>query len=154
VLSLPKGLTEGVIQNQTGAANFSTFALFSPDGRLILTTGALDGRMQLWKAPTVANRRGHEVRQWVSSGATFTCAAFAPDGSFAVSGTKDRQVLVWSLPSREEIDRQITAEVSLVDQAVESGGNQVRVWAEFDNPKGEGRLRPGTPVTLVINPTE
>jgi WD40 repeat protein len=154
ILSLPKGLTEGVLQNPSGAANFSTFALFSPDGRLILTTGGAEGRMQLWKAPTAANRRGHEIRRWVLPGATFSCATFAPDGTFAVSGTKDRQVLAWSVPSKEETDRKLTAEVSLVEQAVEQSGSQVRVWAEFDNPAGEGRLLPGTPVTLVINPKE
>jgi hypothetical protein len=154
VLSLPKGLTEGVLQNPTGAANFARFALFSPDGQLILTTGASEGRLQLWKAPTPTQRRGHEVRQWVSNGSTFTCAAFAPDGSFAVTGTEDRHVLVWSVPPPEELDRQITAELTLVERAVESGGNQVRIWAEFDNPRGPTRLLPGTPVTLVIPPTQ
>jgi hypothetical protein len=101
-----------------------------------------------------AGEVAHEVRQWVSNGSTFTCAAFAPDGSFAVTGTEDRQVLVWSVPPPEELDRQIPAELPLVERAVESGGNPVRLWAEFDNPRGPTRLLPGTPVTLVIPPTE
>jgi multidrug efflux pump subunit AcrA (membrane-fusion protein) len=39
-------------------------------------------------------------------------------------------------------------EVTLIEQAVETTTRQVRIWAELPNP--EGRLLPGTTVTMVI----
>ena len=51
ILSLPKGLTEGVIQAPTGATQFSSLALFSPDAQLILSSSGADGRLQLWHSP-------------------------------------------------------------------------------------------------------
>ena len=52
MLSLPEGLTDGVLQNSGAANNFTTFALFSPDARTIVTAGAPEGRLQLWRIPT------------------------------------------------------------------------------------------------------
>jgi len=150
VLSLPQGLHEGAVQNATGAANFSTLALFSPDGRLILTAGGGEGRLQLWKAPA-DGIRASEVRQFVSvDKAPVTCAEFFPDGKFVVTGTRDRQVMLWKLPPAAEIDREIVGELTLVEHAVESSANQVSVWAEVANP--DLRLLPGTSVTMVIYP--
>ena len=125
-------------------------ALFSPDGRLALTAGSSEGRLQLWRAPTIATRP-YEVRQLVArERSPATCAAFAPDGSFLVTGTKDRQVLVWPLPSTQEVEQVITAELTLIEPAVESSARQVRVWAEVPNPAG--RLLPGTTVTVTVYP--
>jgi WD40 repeat protein len=154
ILSLPQGLTRGVIFNPSGASNFSTFALFSPDSRLILTAGGGDSRLQLWRAPTGAGRRASEVRQFISPGAIFTCAAFSPDSTLVVTGSKDRHLQVWDVPSKEETDRQRTAKLTLVEQAAESTGSQVRVWAEFENLPGEDQLLPGATVTLVIDPSQ
>jgi multidrug efflux pump subunit AcrA (membrane-fusion protein) len=152
VLSLPQGLTEGVLKSHSGAANFATLALFSPDAQLILTAGASDGRLELWKAPGV-HRRGHQVRQLVPEDkSSVTCAAFAPDGSFLVTGAKDKQLHVWVLPPRNELDRQVAAEVSLVERGIESSGGQVKVWAEFAN--ADGRILPGSAATVVIDPSQ
>ena len=91
-----------------------------------------------------------------SSGSPATCRsniAFAPDGSFLVTGTKDRQVLVWPLPTRAELEQPLTARLTLVEQAVESSSRQAKVWAEIVNPTDPGlRLLPGTTVTLAIYP--
>jgi WD40 repeat protein len=150
LLSLPDCLTEDVLQNVSGAANFTTLARFSPDAGLVLTAGLPEGRMQLWRVAT-AGTRAHELCQLVGPGhAPATCAAFAPDGSFVVAGTRDRQLLVWSIPAREEVERQVTAEVTLIERSVEPTAGQVRVWAELPNP--DGRLLPGTTVTMVIYP--
>lgn len=152
VLSLPDGLTRGVLRSSSSAANFTTFALFSPDARLILTAGASEGRLQLWQAPS-ETARGSELRQLVAADRSpATCAAFAPDGSFIVTGTRDRQVLVWGVPSRQELDRQMTAKLTLVEPSVEAEGRKVRVWAEVDN--SDGRLMAGDTATLVIYPQE
>jgi WD40 repeat protein len=148
LLSVAERWTDGVLEQPSGATNFGTFALFSPDGRLIVTAGASEGRIQLWRRPT-ATARGGQLKQLVSKDRSpATCAAFAPDGSFVVSGTRDREVLVWPLPTKQEVDSQLTAEVTLIEGAVESSDRQVRVWAELPNP--EGRLLPGNTVTMVI----
>src|SRR5262249_1137505 len=48
VLSTEGGRIEGLLQNHGAAANFSTMALFAPDGNTILTNSAGEGRVQLW----------------------------------------------------------------------------------------------------------
>jgi WD40 repeat protein len=150
LLTLQDRFTENVLENKGEAIPFTTFALFSPDARMILTAGAAEGRVQLWRAPT-ANTRPYELRQLVSRDrAPATCAAFAPDNSFVVAGTKDRQVLVWPLPTTEEIERQWLAELTLVERSVDSSSRQVRIWAEVANSKGQ--LLPGTSVTIAIYP--
>jgi len=145
LLSLPDGDTDAVLQNSSGGANFTTFAQFSPDGRLVLTAGS--GRMQLWRAPD-RQTRGFEVAQLVTTEKP-TCAAFSPDGSFLVAGTRDKQVLIWPVRNaKENLDRLINAEVTLIEADVQSSARQVRVWAELDNPGH--LLLPGNTVTMVI----
>jgi WD40 repeat protein len=140
------------LRNTSAAASFSTLALFSPDTRLILTGGAAEGALQLWRTPTDTTR-ACELRLLVSADrSAVTCASFAPDGSFLVTGTRDRQVMVWALPGAAEIDRQFPAQLTLVEQAVESNARQVRICAELPNP--ENRLVPGTSATMIINPEE
>jgi WD40 repeat protein len=87
VLSLPRGITEGVLRNPSGAANFTTFAQFSPDGRLILTSGGAEGRLQLWQAPLNGDRPREVLQLVPRSTEPATCCAFAPDGSFVVTGS-------------------------------------------------------------------
>jgi len=135
----------------TGGGSFSKLALFSPDGHLVLTSSGAGG-LQLWQAPT-PQTRGHELQQlvWTSSRderAVTNCGAFAPDKSFLVTGTQNRTVIVWPMPSPEEVESRPTAKVIALDPEVSSG--QVRVTAEMDNPGG--RLLPGYNVTLVVYP--
>jgi WD40 repeat protein len=163
VLSLPEGQTEGVLRNHSGTAHFTTLALFAPDGQTILTASAsgdsasagrppcASGRLQLWSAPGPA-ARPHEVRELVGKGSPATCAAFAPDGSFVVAGTKDRQVLVWPLPAAEEIAEHLQAEITLVEPCQAPQSRQVRIWAELENPCG--RLIPGAAAILAAYPSD
>ncbi len=51
VLSLETRALEGVIQAPGSSVNFTTMALFAPDGATILTNSASDGRLQLWRTP-------------------------------------------------------------------------------------------------------
>jgi WD40 repeat protein len=149
VLTLPGGLTEAVLQS-SGAATFATLALWSPDGQRILTASASDGRLQLWRAPG-SGRRVAELRQLVADDRTpFTCAAFSPDGSFIVTGNRDRQVMVWPVPPAAELDEEITGTVTLIDRDVQAAARQVRIWAEVENK--DGKLMPGGLAKIVIQP--
>jgi len=157
VMSLPEGQTEGVLVNPSGASNFTTFAEFSPDGQLIMTAGASEGRLQLWRSPAPGHR-GFELRQFVGhERSAATCCAFAPDGTFAVTGTRDRQVIVWEMPSTKEyLGPPLMATITNVEPFVETASRQVRVFAELQNPldeKGRPLLLPGGSVTMVVDPT-
>jgi WD40 repeat protein len=148
VLSLPGAVSQGTLRHASGGNHFSTLALFSPDAGLVLTGGVFEGRLHLWRMPTEA-APSCEVRQLIAPDRSpATCAAFAPNGSFLVTATRSRQVLVWPLPSAEELRREYPATITLVEQAVESSARQIRIWAELPNP--DGRLVPGTTVTMTI----
>jgi WD40 repeat protein len=157
ILSLPSGLLEpqSVLQNPSGANSFTNFALFSPDGGLVLTAGAAEGRVQLWQTRT-GTQRAHEIRQLQGAERISpNCAAFAPDGSFVVVGTRDRQVLVWPVPSADERGHETTAKLTMVGRVVDTSAGQVRIEAEFENPRGpDGRylLSPGMTANMVIYP--
>jgi WD40 repeat protein len=157
ILSLPSGLIEphAVLQNPSGASNFTNFALFSPDGQLIVTAGAAEGRVQLWRAPA-RGQRASEIRQLQGAERiTPNCATFSPDGKFIVVGTRDRQVLIWLVPDKAELDRQFAAQLTVVERIIDTTADQVRVCAEFENPRdADGRhlLLPGGTATMVIYP--
>jgi WD40 repeat protein len=150
LLRLDGQRTEAVLDYPGDAGRFTTFAQFSPDSRLILTAGDSDGLLRLWRSPT-ADRRPHELAQLAPpDDAVVTCAAFARDGSFLVTGSRSGQVLVWPLPDRAEVERRRTAEVTLLEPALESSTPQVRIWAEADNT--DGVLLPGGAATLTAYP--
>jgi WD40 repeat protein len=149
VVSLPEGWTEGVLQNPSGGGRFTTMALFSPAGRLILTSSDSEGLLQIWRAPTETTRP-YEMWQLVWRGSAATCGAFAPDRSFVVTGMRDRQVLIWPAPTRGEVTQQLQAAIVLAEPFADPKSRQVRIRAEVDNSNGS--LIPGAPVTLVAYP--
>jgi WD40 repeat protein len=140
----------------TGGTNFTTFAQFSPDGKLVLTAG--DGRAQLWRTPS-EETRGFELRQfkWRRDDMT-TCGAFSPNTSedgdaktnppFAVTGSRDRYLMVWALPTPDEVKDKFLARIVSQDPEVNSSG-QIRVTAELEN---HGYLLPGYSATMVVYP--
>jgi WD40 repeat protein len=150
VVSAENGSLLGSL-SATGGSSFSKLALFSPEGNLVLTsTGA--GRLQLWRAPT-EETRGYELEHliWTAGRdeqANTNCGAFAPDSSFLVTGTQNRNVIVWPMPSKEVIERRLTAKI--VNLAPEVTSGQVGVTAELDNK--DFRLLPGDSVSLVVYP--
>jgi hypothetical protein len=150
LLSLEDRQLRGALQGPPGGGAFSTMALFSPDGRTILTNSVGDARLQLWRAPGPAGGPGTELRQFAWPDGTATCGAFAPDGSFVVTGTTDHQVLIWPMPTREEQEQQLTARVSVVEFALDAGSHQVRVMADLD--KAPDWLVPGNPARMIIMP--
>ncbi|HEY7424267.1 MAG TPA: HlyD family efflux transporter periplasmic adaptor subunit [Gemmataceae bacterium] len=150
LLSLDKE-TEGTLQNPSEESNFSTMALFSPDGKTILTNAGAAGKLQLWRTPT-GQARASELRKFIWTKGMATCGAFAPeDGSFVVTGTKDKQVLVWAMPSKEEVESHVEAHLTLVEKQLDTQSRQVRVWAELQAPEW---LFPGMRATMVIPPQQ
>lgn len=141
------------LQNPAGTIPFNTLAEFSPDASLVLTAGAADGRLQLWKAPT-DGKRGFELRQFVTSEKSdVTSAAFfdpttAGEIPYAVTGAKDGVVYLWSIPTPDDVKNHRIENVVLtqINQAVET--RQIRIGAELSNQNG--RLIPGQPLTIVI----
>ncbi len=150
LLSVNDGRTVSILQNSSVSTPFETLALFSPDASLMLTAGAPEGRLQLWRCPT-NQARGYEVRQFVGDEkAQVTCAAFAND-SYAVSGTKTGLVYLWRIPTHDEVQkhRMVNAKLTMVAETVEAGTRQLRVGVKLRN---DGRLIDGRPVTIVIEP--
>jgi WD40 repeat protein len=142
-------LPVGTLQDFSAPMNFSTMALFSPDGKTILTNRSMAGKLQLWRTP-VTQARGSELRQFVWMKGAATCGSFAPeDSSFAVTGTQDHKVLVWSMPSKEEIDSRLEAPLTLVEPYLDTQNRDVRVWAELVAPEW---LIPGMRATMVVLP--
>src|SRR5262249_49757957 len=99
------------------------------------------------------------LRQFIWPQSAATCGAFAPDGSFAVTGTQDNRILIWPMPPREEVDKKLVAHLSLVEPLLQGATRQVRVWAALDNPRIDvpgkpGRkdylLTPGGTATVVV----
>jgi len=154
--------TINTLSNPDGSVPFETLALFSrdKDATMLLTAGAREGRLQLWRTPT-ESERGYEIRQLVprERGQTVSCAAFSSypglgaNAPFVVSGTKDGYVYLWSLPTNLGSHRVTEAHLHGVAQEQDASG-QIRVRVEVLNPATpdhpKGRFRPGQPVTIVF----
>jgi WD40 repeat protein len=153
VLSVADQRTEGVLTAPSDASQFAGFALFSPDGRMILTAGTADNPLQLWKAPAPGVRAHLLRRLAVGPGSTPTCAAFAPDGSFAVTGTVDSKVMVWRAPPETETKQEMAGTLTFTSSSMDAADRKVRIWADVTNI-GDVRLLAGDTVTLVIPPAE
>ena len=161
-LSIEDHLPVNTLSVPTGANAFDTLAAFSPDDSLILTAGAPDGLMQLWRAPD-ADSRGFEVRQFgTRDRQPVVCAAFSPDAgkgganSFAVSGSGGK-IFVWSIPTPAEVkDHRVErVPIRLGADNLEYGTRQGRLTIHVANPPTEkypnGRFEAGRPVTIVID---
>jgi WD40 repeat protein len=160
LVTVADGRTVCALDN-LGGSNFDTLALFSTDGALMLTGGAGEGgRLHLWKSPA-PGERAYQVRELVTKDrAAITSAAFGPaNQGFAVTGGKDGNVHVWTLPSEQAVaDHRIFADadnqslrLDLVEQVIEGG--KTRVAVNVHNPRdaqGQLRLVPGQRVTLVV----
>ncbi len=140
---------------------FETLAEFSPDGSLMLTAGAGEGRLQLWRTPD-ATSRGFEVRQFATKEKTpVTSAAFSADAgkggpnSFAVSAS-GQKVYQWSVPTPSEVTEHRLEDVPLTmkTHSLDPGTKTTRIGFEVANPATEryphGRFEAGRPVVIVI----
>jgi WD40 repeat protein len=164
VLSVKDGGVHNEVQNTFGAAPFETLAKFSPDGKLLLTAGAPEGKLLLWKAPT-GEGRAYEVRQFATiDRSPVTCAAFAPAAgnpvpysTLAVSGTRDGRLYLWELPDEKTVnEHRITGlKLTQVEPVLDASTRQFRISVDVNNPVDRTRLSgyrltPGAPVTVVI----
>jgi len=159
VVSVADRRPHSVVKNAASSASpFETLALFSPDASLIISAGISEGRLQLWHAP-IDGKRAFEVRQFATvERSPVTCAAFAPDGTFAVSGTKDGYVYIWAVPTRDKVNqhRMENLKLTLIERALDASTRQARIGVNVQNPINDeypsGRLIPGRPVHIVIEP--
>jgi WD40 repeat protein len=147
VLSLADRKIVSTLSNPAGTVNFATLALFAPDGRTVLTNGAAPGRLQLWRASAVQGRAA-ELRQFMWTSGLATCGAFSPDGTLAVTGTADHQVLVWEMPGKDEAEQILPAQLTFVEEFLDTSLKKVAVRVELKNPPW--RLTPGLTATLVF----
>jgi WD40 repeat protein len=150
VLSLESRKIEGTIANPPGAPSFSTLALYSPDGTTVLTNGNATGRLQLWRAPS-AKVRAAELRLFAWSNGNVTSGAFDPNGTFAATGTSDGRVLVWAMPSKAEAEKPLPAQLSYVEEFLDTSLKRVAVRATLENP---GWIIPGGGATIVVPPRQ
>lgn len=142
-----------ILSAPANSTPFETLAIFSPDDSLILTAGAAEGRLQLWRTPG-DHHRGFEVRQFATrERLPVTCAAFAPlvkgEGAFAVSASGHR-IYAWTIPTQEEVKNHPIRDVrmSLMNLSLDPATKQARIGFEVQNP--HGRFEAGRPVTIVI----
>jgi WD40 repeat protein len=145
ILSLQTNKIAGVLPAPSRPATFKTLALYSPDGKTILTGSNGTARLQLWRAPS-AKMRATPLRTFAWSKGAITSGAFAPAGTFAVTGTRDAQVLVWMMPSKDEREKPLAAQLDSVDSFLDSK-QRITVRATLDNP---GWIIPGGTATLVV----
>jgi hypothetical protein len=67
-------------------------AVFSPDGRLILSGGRMDRTVRLWETKT-----GKELKQFVGHTGHIMCVAISADGKYGASGCNGMQLRTWDL---------------------------------------------------------
>lgn len=142
--------TEAVMLAPTESSQFTGFAIFSPDAALVIAAGTADNPLGVWKLPAPGSTRAYQRARLAVGNSVPSCAAFSPDGSYAVVGTQDNRVLVFARPEKADMERQYPAVIKLLDPSVESTDRKVRIWAELPNPGMP--LLPGDTVTIVIPP--
>jgi WD40 repeat protein/tRNA A-37 threonylcarbamoyl transferase component Bud32/TPR repeat protein len=72
-----------------GHKDWVTSAVFSPDGRRMLTA-SVDGTARIWDTQT-----GYEIRRFTASGSAIFSAAFSPDGARVITAHIDRLARIW-----------------------------------------------------------
>jgi WD40 repeat protein len=156
IVNINEQRIESVLQSPIEGKKLSTFAVFSPDDQMILTTGSVEGRISLWFAPGGTSRFA-EYRQLTprERAATFTCVTFCPHpgGAYVAAGTREGSLIFWTLPTADDLRSRMKARLTYVEKSTDVSANRVKLWAEFDNPKDETRqLLPGSQVTIVAYP--
>lgn len=154
LVSLADGRTTGSLQNATSGQRFSGLALFSPDGKMVVT-GAGDadakGELQLWAVPEAG--RGTERKRLATPGHTaVTCAAFSPDPAhrFVAVGMQNGDVRFWVLPPQSEqpaLSGKLVSVTRNVDRTA-----LIRVEVENAGGKSDDQLQDRGTATLIIDP--
>ena len=66
-----------------------------------------------------------------------------------MTGTKDGNLAIWSLPTDKEITEQFKGEITLVGESLESSARQIPVWAKVTTNPGRPLLS-GNTGTIVL----
>jgi WD40 repeat protein len=74
-------------------------AIFSPDGKLILTDGE-DGIARLWNVETAK-----EIRQFIGHTDRIWTAVFSPDGKYIATSSADNTARLWDTQTGQELRR-------------------------------------------------
>jgi WD40 repeat protein len=111
-------LTTGKIRHLPASAAFYR-AAFSPDDKLLATTGAHDKVVHLWEIETA-----REIMQLVGHSESVFSLAFSPDGRFIVTGSADETVRVWDATTGKQV-RSIHTSSAVDELAVSPNGKLV-----------------------------
>lgn len=157
IVNVQSGETVYVVRRMGEAARFDRFAYFSPQigetaaDRLILTGGENETELHLWrKCPNML--RVSELYRLKSEYGPMHCACFsqtAEDGVIVV-GTDEGRVLVYPMPTKDEMSYTYKAHITGKGAMVEASG-KLRITAEYKNiDDAKHHLQPGMSATLVI----
>lgn len=157
IVNVQSGETVYVVRRMGEAARFDRFAYFSPQigetgaDRLILTGGENETELHLWrKCPNML--RVSELYRLKSEYGPMHCACFsqtAQDGVIVV-GTDEGRVLVYPMPTKDEMSYTYKAHITGKGAMVEASG-KLRITAEYQNIDDvKHHLQPGMSATLVI----
>ncbi|MDX1615106.1 MAG: protein kinase [Candidatus Promineifilaceae bacterium] len=116
-------------QQYLGHTDMVVTALFSPNGRFVVTSSH-DGSLRLWQAQT-----GEEIRQYIGHAAPVWRHTLSPDGDRILSGSLDGTARLWNTGTGAELQRfSHDGVVAAVDfspdgrQALTSGGPVLYLW--------------------------
>ena len=99
----PSSATDSTISKpelvvQLGQGSSVDYAIFSPDGRSILTANSNGSGAVLWDVAT-----GAELRRFPGQAEEFHAIAYSSDGRFVLTGGYDKSARLWNSATGEEI---------------------------------------------------
>jgi WD40 repeat protein len=84
----------------TGKKVWFSSAVFTPDGKQVVSCYSRDNQVYIWDAAT-----GTPRRHLVGLAKPATSVAVSPDGRLALAGSQDQTLLLWDLESGQELHR-------------------------------------------------
>jgi WD40 repeat protein len=88
------------LQEFKGHDGWTCQAVFTPDGKRIVSGGIQDKCLRLWDVAT-----GQQIRVFTGHTQDVASVAVSPDGQFVLSGSADKTLRLWSLATGKEIRR-------------------------------------------------
>ena len=146
--SVPDGSPVGSFESFSGS--FTDVAVFAPLPGLVLTAADNTHDLQLWRQGD-QDRYPRLVRVYEGHQEEIHAVDFSAAGDFFVSGSADRTVRVWTVPSLKQIDgERRRGVVESIKPQVSGGSQTVAMYAEIDNR--DHLLQPGAGATIVVYP--